>query len=497
MGSAGPPAACRAVERTAVTRLQTCVRATFSCEHGLDWRSLLLFTMLNGLVLLNAVCHDPTINYDGLAHSRYVAALAELRLPTPRDTYEFFSPPLPYLWPAALLGLTPMDLWLSVKCAQLLNVLLSVVLTFFVLRICMLTRPDSVHLRRGALALIAMLPVYYRSFSLLRGEPFVATLAVLSAHQALLVFVHGRTHVRHAVIFGVLLGLLALARQWGVFCLLGLVAFAAFSILREPGKLRASAMSLGLALLLAAILSGWFYLRLYAGDAYPAAFNRDSAPRLALANQPKHFYVGLGLRELFSEPMNGAFRNQLWPTLYADTWGDYWCYFLVYARDTRTGHLVSGVLMEAVGKMKSVPEWLETNRFTIGPYLGRVNAVSLLPTALLLAGLVYGLWRTSVSLRTRALDPQAAVILLSCLTVACSLAGYLWFLVKYPSPGGSGDTIKATYLLHVFPFLAVLAAELLADVRERWPRAHRVAWVMLALVMCHNLGVLVTRFRGW
>ena len=62
-------------------------------------------------------------------------------------------------------------------------------------------------------------------------------------------------------------------------------------------------------------------------------------------------------------------------------------YFLVYGRDTRNGALCAGNMLEkALGA--GVPPWMDTNRYRINGYLGRVNLVSLLPSALLVAGLM-------------------------------------------------------------------------------------------------------------
>src|SRR5262249_57814554 len=66
-----------------------------------------LFVAVNGLVLANAIRHDPAVGYDANAHLRYITVLATARLPDPRDTYEFFTPPLPYVVPAAVVAAGP------------------------------------------------------------------------------------------------------------------------------------------------------------------------------------------------------------------------------------------------------------------------------------------------------------------------------------------------------------------------------------------------------
>ena len=55
---------------------------------------------------------------------------------------------------------------------------------------------------------------------------------------------------------------------------------------------------------------------------------------LRSSNPAPSFYLGSGNGNLFSDPIRGAFPNQLLPILYSETWGDYWGYFVVI----RPGH---------------------------------------------------------------------------------------------------------------------------------------------------------------
>src|SRR5438105_6539537 len=85
--------------------------------------SRLAFLTIQAIVLFNAVFHEPTIGYDAPAHIDYLRTLATFRLPTPPDSYEFFSPPLPYLIPSLVLASGWLTTWGAAKCAQLLTVL--------------------------------------------------------------------------------------------------------------------------------------------------------------------------------------------------------------------------------------------------------------------------------------------------------------------------------------------------------------------------------------
>jgi hypothetical protein len=127
-------------------------------------------------------------------------------------------------------------------------------------------------------------------------------------------------------------------------------------------------------------------------------------------------------------------------------------------------------------------------------YMARVNVVSLLPTALLLMALAFGVMRLYDWLRWKHDDLPTAAYALAQLVILVSLAGYLWFLIQYPHV--VGDTIKASYVLQIYPLLALLGGAVLIWLR-RWNEALYVALVvMLTLVAAHNVPMLITQYTG-
>jgi hypothetical protein len=80
------------------------------------------------------------------------------------------------------------------------------------------------------------------------------------------------------------------------------------------------------------------------------------------------------------------------------------------------------------------------------------------------------------------------------LLVGVAFMGYVLLLVMYPT--GSGDTVKATYLIHVFPLAAVLAADLLDRLHRRAPGLAYAAITLLAGIAAHDAGAFVTRYSG-
>jgi hypothetical protein len=450
---------------------------------------IVLYATLNGIVLINALFHFPTIGYDGFAHLDYIKTLAQGRLPSPRDTHEYFSPPLSYLGPA-LFQAAGLPLRFVAKFSQLLNVVWSLLLTLGLLRLCDLIRPGSRLLKPAALGLLGMLPAYYKTFAFIRPEPLLACLAVWAAYGTVKVCALGHVTLPAAMRLGLILGLLLLTRQQAVLWLAGTVLVVSLMLWRTAADRYRLATASLLAFVITLAGGGWFYLHLHRAYGSPAAFNRAPLP-MSLANHPASFYLGLGGATLFRDPVRPSFRREVWPKLYAETWGDHECYFLVYGRDTRNGSFAMGNLLEKA-LSAGVPPWMETNRYRINGYLGRVNLVSLAPSALLVAGLVAGLVSmTRVATRPNGLGPDRARAVLALLAVV-SILGYLTLLVRYPTD--TGDTVKATYLIHVLPLLAVLAADLLERLYRRAPGSGRAVMILLATVAAHNAGTFLTRY---
>lgn len=471
-------------------------RAWFGSEGRIHRPLVGAFVLLNGLVLLNAVLHDPTVGYDAHFHLRYAETLSEGRLPSPADTREFFCPPLPYLFPAVLLRWTSLDLWWAAKLAQVLNVFVSLGIALYVVRIGRLIDPRDAFLRFGSIVFLGLLPVYYRTLAFVRGEGFVALFTVMTAFYALAMFEHGQTGGRRAVLLGLALGMAALSRQWGILLYPAVFAFACLGIVRAGQRRWAMVRTLLICAAVAAMTGGWFYASLTWRFGSPTAFNLAPRERFALSNHPAHFYFGTGSDKLFRDPVVGAFPNRLMPIFYSDLWGDYWGYFVVYGRDRRDGRWLNGYHIAKVLVQDRAPHWLETNRHRVAPYLGRVNLASLLPSAFLLAAIV-GAARRARKFCARSGPPAgsgaAGFVLLALLS---SLAGYAWFLILYPNPG-DGNTIKPTYMLHLFPLLALLGGQWLQRIHARSRVAGQMLLGLLGGVFIHNLPVMITRYAFW
>ncbi len=469
---------------------------------------LALALAVNGLVAFNAAFHDPLTGYDAEAHLRYADALSRLRLPAREDSYEFFSPPLPYVVPAVVLALEraarggsgpagEAALSLAGDAWQAMNLIVSIGLTLAMLALCEAIRPADRALKRLSIALLGCVPLYYKSFAQPRAEPLLALLILLLVSRWVRAVRDVEGRLSGFLLLGAIAGLAALARQWAFFALGAAALCALAHALRDPDRGATLVKGLAAAAIAAALIGGWFYLHLWIRHGSPAAFNQDASRGFRLSNQPASFYADLGLGRLFSDPVRPAFPNRLWPTLYADAWGDYWCYFLVagaFADEQGRRRYVSGSRLETLATGRASDPRVRTNREAAARYLGRVNALALAPTALLLLGAAAGAARLRAFV-TGAAPPAGSEAILALLfaMVAVTAAGFLWFVIAFPDPA-KGGMLKATYLLQALPPLAILGADRLLRLRSR-RSVFALVVTMLALAAAHNAGAFVSRYN--
>ena len=188
---------------------------------------------MHGVLLFNALLHHPLVGYDAWGYLTYAQALSEGRFPTPAESHEFFSPPLPFAPVAATAavarsaGLDGLGaVMLGGKVLQLINVLCSLVLVQQLLRLCEFLRPGDFVLKRTAVLLLASLPVYYKSFAMVRAEPMLAMLCLLAVRQVIEIWERRVWSLRRALLLGTTLGLAALTRQWGLMLIPALLVAA-------------------------------------------------------------------------------------------------------------------------------------------------------------------------------------------------------------------------------------------------------------------------------
>jgi hypothetical protein len=101
---------------------------------------------------------------------------------------------------------------------------------------------------------------------------------------------------------------------------------------------------------------------------------------------------------------------------------------------------------------------------------------------------------TSFDREDKSAEPWRDFNVLLLLAIAATMAGYFWFLIKFPNLE-KGATIKASYVLNVFPFVAILVGELLDRIKGRSRPSYYLFVGFLWACGVHNCLVMVTHYR--
>ena len=325
------------------------------------------------ILIYNILHYAPILGYDGEAHFSYVNSLArylprQLRLPSSDETREFFSPPLGYLVPAVsqvvcrnLINSSNflMDCQPIFERAQIFQSLLYV----FTININLVTLKKITNsktlINLPYLILVSLLAVNYRTISMVRGEPYILfflslfMLAILKVERVNFVI-----QPKNVILTGLIIGCLALSRQWAFFLFIPILIIAFL----ENLILRVHILNFGY---LVQGLEHYFlagFIGLYLNYGSFTTFNL-SKPKFSFSNQSFEFYIPNfdQIKYLFTKPIRPYLENQFITTLYADTWGDYWGYFSFTSRFLQIGR----------------------NQLEIADYFSRVNVLSLITTGII------------------------------------------------------------------------------------------------------------------
>ena len=255
--------------------------------------------------------------------------------------------------------------------------------------------PGRLWVQLGALAFFCFLPVVLRVGAMFHPEPLSMLLTAVALLLAARLLVQPGYSWQLAVATGVALGLGQLVRAFSLWTFAAVVVALAVARAWRP---------LVVVVLATVVVASPWYIRqaIKYGD---PVFDRPTRNEPIWDRRPARFYVGLGLPQVFTDPIRPHFLNEAIPTTYSDVWGDYF--------DVWRG-----------------------NR-------ERQSFVGLLPTLLAVAG-----WLLLLARSVRA-PPRLAVALLPGL----GLLGYLYFTVSYPTP--DGDVLKASYMLTTAPAWAL------------------------------------------
>ena len=433
------------------------------------------------VLIYNLLHYDPIQGYDGDAHHAYVQNFlnlytpGRLNQPSSNLTYEFFSPPFPYLFPAFVNEICKSYFSFEniyetcQKIYGFINIIFQsfmyLVLLYLYMKIVKLFNGTDKKIYLSVLLVLGLFTANYRSIGMIRAETYILLLNSFFLYRFLLLINKSFAYDKSDIIyFGFTVGLLALSRQWAF--LLFPAYFLLYFFIKKEHKLRYFKF-LTYTFLIGFLISSWFYINLYIEYGSFTKFNQEPIP-FSLKNQPLSFYLPIGNEAsmVFTKPIRPYFQNQFLPILYSDLWGDYWGYFTFTSRNLEIGR----------------------NQLVIGDYLARVNIVSLIPTLLLFSGLRHSF--KYIKNIDRSFKEYYNLYL--SIAVFTSLFCYLWFLISFPQPGG--DTNKATYIIHLFHLLGLMAVFRLEDLKQKNYRSYFSIMLILFFVFLHNLSAMMSHF---
>ena len=178
------------------------------------------------ILIINIFGYFHELGYDGEHHKWYIEVLP-LNLPTEQDTKEFFSPPLPYLFPSIIDSVCDKlnetysikfdCTYLDGKLTQILQALMFLGIIFLIKDISEIIEPKNIKYQNSVLLLFTIIPVSYKSFAMIRGEPYISFFMFLLIAIVTRVVYKKIEITRNLTIFtGIILGFIGLSRQWGL-----------------------------------------------------------------------------------------------------------------------------------------------------------------------------------------------------------------------------------------------------------------------------------------
>ncbi len=394
----------------------------------------------------------------------------ELKLPLPINSYEYFSPPLPYLFPALIqvicrnLATSP-DLVeycqpIYGKATQIFQTVLYLLTLIFYMKALKILLKQKSTFNLSFLLIFSLITVNYRTFLMLRGEPYIAFLLSVLVY----LFIKNnelswKITKKQIFLFSFVVGFIGISRQWGLL-LLPAFLLVLFFLQKELKKDYFKFMFIVFLISMTIILP--FYLNLYLTTGSVTSFNKDPQ-EFNLNNQSLSFYLPINDEAIntFRKPIRSNMDNQLFPILYSDLWGDYWGYFSFISKNVEKGR----------------------NQINIGDYLARVNILSIFTTFIFFLGYINIKKNYKNNIVFRYIK----------YSILFTFFGYMWFLIKYPEIP-TGDTIKATYILQLFHLLAFSAAIYLEKLKDKSKKNYMIIISILIIIFTHNFSAMLSHF---
>lgn len=410
--------------------------------------------------LLNSWRHNYRVGYDIDAHLAYAKVLSAGRMPTSSDTPEFFNPPLSYIPISFLLAIGFAE-ESALKATQLLQAFCGTA-ALGVLAIGLDRKVKSFALAVGC---VISSSAWWRSFAMLRPESLVVLLILLGTILTAPLLVREK-RIRAYVVAAAIWGCACLTRQWAIPVAISIFLLLVWNARHSRRRLA----GLVIAVICFFFITAPFYLMQFKRYGSIFAFNREpSSSTLDWSWNP---------RDASNTPIRPHLTGHPIDILFADFFGDYWCYYLVWGKQI-DGSVVQGSKLSRAIEHHS-PD-VATNLDEILPTLRSSAKAGLGIVVVVIAGVAVAI---IAGTRQRPMKKfcEAVPILWAVVSVAM-ISGYLWFVGRY-STDSNTDTAKATYVIAAWPLLCGLAGFGIESISRRSP----LVWlfVMAAVVVINS-----------
>lgn len=521
--------------QTRFNQLKSILLTPFNYSNGINKVAFYLFLLINLIVLFNVVSHSPRGIYDRDGHMELVFAYSEGRIPDVTDGREYHSAYLPYLIPAAAYKISnELQLnqvftlddhqdsvlarriyqyflsWhddpnyaIAAKAGQFQMFFVSIGITYLLAVLCKKIMQENPIFQVVSLATLGILPVYYRSLSMIRGEPYLAFFLLSTLLFTINIYNEKNASLKNILFAGLSIGFAVLSRHMGLILGPMIAIYALILVILKEINLRYFLKTIFPIGIIAILLAATFFVPyLYNNDYafFPKAEAFNNYPStFSFSNISPDYFTDFALDTLFIDPVRPEFSNTFFPILYADTFGDYWGYFLIRGIDIETGKYLgsstlSGYYYDFLFLDKSFPpekfNW-ETNRYEMGIYLGVINALSL-P---ILFMFIHGFFLAIQSV-FQAFWKRSQIILSGQGLIVTLLFGnflmFLYLVIRY----GGNEMVKATYILHVFPLLSILSGYSFTQI-QKLKKIPNLLIYALVIIIIFRIPSLFSHWTPW
>jgi hypothetical protein len=380
-------------------------------------------------------------------HLDYVRRLALGQgLPTVKDGWEMFQPPL-YYASASLVYLAaggPQHEVSATKALQAVSAVTTLLLILVALWLIRVLFPRATRLQSLGFTAVAVLPMNIYMAGMISSEPFSSFMIGLGAALAARFCFGVQKPARTAVIVGLGCGLAMLSKFGGLALLATLLLLAALRALEARPRWTWGLLTLAVAL----AVGGWFYARNVVLFQNPLAAQWDKVSGLHVEQSPGYRTLGTYLRfgEVFFHYPTFARSSDFWNGVYATAWGD--------------GH---GLFQDPMNKR-----------------LQAAGLAILWLSWLPMAAMVFGAWRALRQVFSREWD-QPLFVLVS--MAALLVFGLVWYSIQVPHY----SSVKGFYVLALVPVAGVFAG---MGLEAMCDRLGRLRWLVYAELGALTLAVL-------